>query len=233
MPSARRRDASGYGRRVGAEGAVPVAPRIGVELDGLADPVVEDDVEWSGVEVTGDLGGAVGCDVEVDGSRLRCALTGATLDRLRLTDVVIEDGELSGAMLDEAILTRVEVRGCRMSGLVLSRAKLWDVVFVRCRMDEASFRMVKAERVVFDECDLRRADFYDASLPGAVLRRCDLTEVELSRADLRGARLHGSTLLDLRGAGSLTGAVIDPSQVVPLSASLLAALEITVDDDLP
>jgi len=210
----------------------PAAPRIGGNLELVDDPVVEEDTGWSEVELRGDLSGLVAGDVEVDGSRLvRCALTGSTLDRMRMTDVVIEGCELSGAVLDQATLTRVEVRDCRMSGLVLSRAKLRDVAFVRCRLDEASFRMAKTERVVFEECDLRRADLYEAELSGAALTRCDLTGAELSGAKLRGARLHGSTLLDLRGAGSLAGALIDPDQVVPLSWSLLNALGIVVDED--
>ncbi len=118
-----------------------------------------------------------------------------------------------------------------MSGFALTRAKLRDVRFVRCRLDGSSFRMASGERVVFDECDLRGADFYDASLPGAVLAGCDLTGAELSRAHLQGARLHGSTLVDLRGAISLRGAVVDSAQVVPLSYSLLQALDIVVDDE--
>jgi uncharacterized protein YjbI with pentapeptide repeats len=207
--------------------------RVGAALELIADPEIEDDTEWSEVELTGDLGGRTACDVDVQGSRLvRCVLTGSTFDRMRLTDTVVEDCELSGASFDEASWNRVELRDCRMSGLAVTRAKLRDVRFVRCRLDESSFRMTSGERVVFDECDLRGVDLYDASLAGAALTDCDLTGADLSSANLRGARLHGSTLLDLRGAAALRGVVIDPDQVVPVSYSLLGAFDIVVEDEI-
>jgi uncharacterized protein YjbI with pentapeptide repeats len=215
-----------------SDSSEPRPSRVGAALEQVEHPELEDDGEWSENELTGDMGGRVASDVDIDGSRLvRCVLTGSTFDRMRMTDTAISECELSGASLDEATWTRVELRDCRMSGFAITRAKLRDVRFVRCRLDESSFRMASGERVWFDDCDLRGADFYDASLTGAAMTGCDLTGADVSRADLRGARLHGSTLLDLRGTASLRGVVIDSAQVVPLSYSLLRALEIVVDDD--
>ena len=56
--------------------------------------------------------------------------TGATLERVRIIDTVLDGCELSGALLEEAMLERVELRNCRMSGVVMISSRLRDVRFV-------------------------------------------------------------------------------------------------------
>ena len=181
-------------------------PRLPASLEPRADPELDHDAEWVGLDVAGDLGGVEAEDVEIAETRLSAvALTGARLDRLRLVDVVLEGCELSGALLDEASLTRVELRTCRLSGLVLTRAKLRDVRFVDCKLDDASLRMAVGERVAFEGCSMRGADLYEAKLPDVVLSGCDLTDLECSKADLAGARLHGSTWESHQGRGRAEG----------------------------
>jgi hypothetical protein len=82
-----------------------------------------------------------------------------------------------------------------------------------------------------DGCELRDADLYGAKVERSNLLRCNLTGVELSKARFERVVLHGSELLDVRGAGALAGAVISRDQVVALAPSLMSALGIVVDDD--
>ena len=198
-----------------------------VDVGGLADG---DGVTRS--LITGEATGLEAADLDITESRLvGCVLTAAVLERIRLTDVVLEGCELSGARLDEAALTRVEWRDCRLSGLDLTDAKLRDVRFSYCPLDGGTFRMVGTELVEFEDVNLEGADFTAAKLGGARFFGCDLTGVEFSHADLRKARLHGSTVLDLKGAGYLKGVVIDSVQVIPLAPQVLRALSISVDDE--
>jgi hypothetical protein len=208
----------------------PLPPRLPAALDAADHLELEDDVEWCELDVGADFGDRTAVDVTIDACRfVGATFTGATLDRLHLRDTVLEQCDLSGVLIDEGELTRVELRDCRMSGFSATRCRLRDTVFVRCRLDEASFRMTTGDRLRFEDCDLRGADLYQVELPAATLAGCDLTGADLSGANLRGARLHGSVVQDLKGGRSLTGVVIDPTQVVPISLSLLGALEIEID----
>jgi hypothetical protein len=49
------------------------------------------------------------------------------------------------------------------------------------------------------------------------------------RAD--GARLHGSRLVNLKGAASLLGVTIDTTQILPMARSIFAPLGLKVDDE--
>jgi uncharacterized protein YjbI with pentapeptide repeats len=213
-------------------GDVPARPQVPAEFgDAPGDPLT-DGLEWHQVCVRGDLSGQVAGNVEVTESHLVGArLVGVEVDRLRITDTIVDDCDLSGAVLMDAVLTRVELRNCRMSGLVVAGARLRDVRFQECKLDDANFRMTTSERVEFDRTILRTADFYAAKLRSVRFSSCDLALAQFSKADLHGARLHGSTLADVLGAESFAGVIIETGQVLPLALRLFAALGITVDDD--
>jgi uncharacterized protein YjbI with pentapeptide repeats len=209
----------------------PRPPRVAVQLESGDGLVLDEDAAWNDVAVTGDFSRAHAPDAAIIASQLSTvALTGSVLDRLHVSDCVVSDSEWSGVIADGCELTRVEFQRCRMSGLVLSRARMRDVRFVDCRLDAISLRMARGTHVVFEGCDLRGADAYELALEYARFDACDLTGADLSAAQLVGARLTGSTLADLRGAKALAGAVIDASQVVAVGLSLMAALDITIDD---
>jgi uncharacterized protein YjbI with pentapeptide repeats len=210
----------------------PAHPQLPADLaDAPGDPLA-DGLEWHQVRVRGDFSGEAAHAVEVTESHLvGVRLVGVEVERLRVTDAVVEDCDLSGAVLMAAALTRVELRNCRMSGLVIAGARLRDVRFVDCKLDDANFRMTTSERLEFHRTILRTADFYAAKLRSARFSSCDLAFAEFSKADLHGARLHGSTLADVLGADSFAGVVVETGQVLPLALRLFAALGITVDDD--
>ena len=208
------------------------APRLPADLRRVIDERLGDEVEWSEVEVTGDFTGTTATAVVVSAARLASVrLAGATLERVRMTDVVADGCDFSGALLDEAHLTRVEFRRCRMSGVVMTRGRLRDVRFVGCRADDANLRMTAGERVHLEDVVLRGADFGSVKWSGARFFDCDLTGASFTKADLAGARLHGSRLDEVRGGAGLKGVVIDGAQVVPLAEAVFRALGIAVDGE--
>ena len=182
--------------------------------------------------VRGDFSAQSREDTHVEQSRIvQAQFTGALLSRSRLTDVVVENSDFSGAELDEAVIERVEFRECRMSGVIFSRCSLRDVRFVGCRVNEANFRMSKIAQVLFEDVELRGSDFYAATMESTSFFDCDLTNAEFTKASIPDVRFHGSTLLDLKGAEYLTGAIIESSQVLPVALAVLAALRIRIDDE--
>ena len=158
-------------------------------------------------------------------------LIGAASSRLRAIDVRIEGSDLSGSDFDESTFTRVVFDECRLSGAVFSRCSFKDVLFSGCRLNQANFAMSDASIVVFEDTDLRESDFYAASLEGTRFFDCDLSGAQFSKARTSGARMHGSTLLELKGALGLAGAVIDSSQVLPVALAVLTELGMVIDDE--
>lgn len=180
----------------------------------------------------GDFSGQPREDTFVEQSRIvQAQFTGALLSRSRVTDVVVENSDFSGAELDEAAIERVEFRDCRMSGAIFSRCSFRDVRFVGCRVNEANFRMSEITHVLFEDVELRGSDFYAATMESTSFFDCDLTNAEFTKASIPDVRFHGSTLLDLKGAEYLTGAIIESSQVLPVALAVLAALRISIDDE--
>lgn len=194
-----------------------------------------DEASWDGVESSGSFAGERASHVDVMGCRLSGAVfTGVEIDRLRLTDTVLEDCELSGAVLTRLAAVRVEFRRCRLSSFVAAGGDCQDVRFTDCKLDGANFRMTTWERSVFDGCLLTDADFGSGRLlSGTRLHRCDLTGADFSKAALDGVSLQGSTLDGVRGGDFFRGAVIGTDQVLPLALSVFSALGIRIDDDEP
>jgi uncharacterized protein YjbI with pentapeptide repeats len=166
-----------------------------------------------------------------DSHIVRSSFTAADLSRLRLVDVLVEGSDFSGANLEEASLTRVAFRDCRMSGVRIPRAQMRDVTFSEVRLDDGNFRMTTGERVVFDHVNLVRGDFYSAHLRSTCFFDCDLSCADVAKARLPGSRLHGSNLMELKGAEFLRDVVIDGSQVLPLAIRVFAGLNIRVEED--
>jgi hypothetical protein len=201
----------------------------------LAQPTVEDETEWNGVEVRGEMDvlDEVGY-LEVSSSRLeQLRLTGRRFGKLRLVDVVLEDCDLSACTLEDASLIRVEFRRCRLSWLEGAGLRAEDVGLTDSKLDGANLRMSKWERASLEDCDLRGIDLHAAHLRFARLVRCNLAGAQFAKADMSGAALHGSKLEGIQGGESLRGVVIGSDQVMPLSTAVFGALSIAVDDDHP
>lgn len=157
-------------------------------------------------------------------------LTARSARRLRLTDVVLRDCELSGADLMESSLLRVRFERCRAEGLDAGLLKAVDVVFADTKLTGAGLRMTTWERSAFEGCDLRRAELLEAVLDHVELSGCDLTSGDITRARLTDVRFTATRLDDLIGATALAGATVDTAQVVPVALAVFSALGIRLDD---
>jgi uncharacterized protein YjbI with pentapeptide repeats len=198
----------------------------------LRDPELVDGTEWAGVDIAGEVGGDVEVDsLDVVASRLAgLRLTGRRIDGLHMTDVLVEDCELSGVMMPAASLRRVEFRRCRMSGLSAPNLRAHHVRYTDCRADGVSFRMSAWETSQFSAVNLGDADFLGSKLAGVHFLDCDLTGADFSKATTSALALHGSTLDELKGAGNLRGAIAS-NQALTLALRVFASMGIVVDDD--
>jgi uncharacterized protein YjbI with pentapeptide repeats len=194
--------------------------------------VLDDDAEWSGMEIRGDFSSQAAERVEISECRLvGTTLTAVDLRRIRVGDAVFVDCELSGATFHEAVLSRVEFTQCRMLGFRLPQARLRDIRFIECRLDGAEFRVSDGDRMQFDRCSLVGADFYSARLARVRFFDSDLTDAEFSKAEFADARLQGSKLERLRGAGYLRNVTIDSTQIIPMAMQVFGSAGIKIDDE--
>ena len=67
-------------------------------------------------------------------------LSGASLRRSSIRDVVVYGGSWANIDFTEATLQRVELREVRLTGAVLAGVSLRDASFVDCRMDLSAIR---------------------------------------------------------------------------------------------
>jgi uncharacterized protein YjbI with pentapeptide repeats len=191
----------------------PEAPRLEGELEDL---------------LPGELGPGAG----IEGAALReVDLSGARVRGLRLTDVVVERGNLANTAAHELALRRVTLSGARLTGAQWTGGTIADAVFRDCRIDLATFAGTTFERTVFDGCLLAQADFRDALLRSVRFERCDLTEADFAGVRIDRCELHGCTLDGLAGTERLRGAAMPWADVVGNAALFAAALGIRVLDE--
>ena len=220
-----RRGVSGLGGST-TRAPIAVADLEPLELDGL-----RDDDGWSEVAATG---AAIAADAErVSFSRSTITgvrFTGAQLHRLEMTDVTLLDCDLANVVLEELSLDRVAFVGCRLNEADLGGASLIDVRFTDCQMEDLALRMVRTERLHVSGGSAARVDLYRAKLHGSRWYDVDLTGADLSGAEMARSRLHGSKIIEVRGAKALKDTVIDPHQAIDVGQALLADATITIDE---
>lgn len=207
------------------------APIVVTDLDPLELDGLEDHDGWSEVAISGYAVAADAEHVNISRSTISSTrFTGANLRRFELTDVVVANTDFAGAVFEELSLTRVSFTNCRFTGADLGGARLTDVRFTDCQLDEAALRMIRAERLAVSGGSATKIDLYRATAIASRWHDVDLTGADLSGAKLTRARLHGSTIVDVRGAKALEGTVIDHEQVVTVGLALIADAAITIDE---
>ncbi len=162
-------------------------------------------------------------------------LTGARFESPRLTDVLIEDSDLSNARWHKAVLQRVSITGARLVGFSLPGESLVEnVVFAGCNCHLADFRFVVFKGARFENCVLTEADFQGANLSGVKFVSCDLRFARFSQARMIGADLRGSQIEGLvAGAAELRGAIVDPAQTISIAEGLGMTVAWQEDDAEP
>jgi len=200
------------------------------DLDPVTEPP-DDDL----VDVRAD--GAVWPELELRGARFWGSLfTGVDLSGVvwrngGLANCRLERVDLSGARFTGTTIERCELVGCRLTGVAFGDVSLKNVVFEDCRFDYANLNEVRVSGpTVFSGGTFGRAVLTACRLGGAVFTGCRFEETELHDCDLRGTNLTGTDLSGLTGLTSLTGAVLDPDQLVDLATIAVRDLGITVKE---
>lgn len=205
--------------------------RPAVERDGLEsepgvfrgdfdfDSVHLDGGDQNGVRGGGEIARSLVSDVSLANSRL---------DRLTLSDVVLEGVDLSNAAIRELSARRVEILGCRAIGLGVAIASATDLYVENARFDYASVTVERAKGLtVFSGCsfretvfsgDLSRLSFVDCEFSGT-----EFAAISAVDCDLRGSRLSG-----VRGLLTLRGAKITAEQAVSVAGILAAESGLSV-----
>ncbi len=214
-----------------------VRPRLEPDLTKAElprDDLVDDALLSELVFVDVNFGGRSARLVDIEGCRLTgCSFAGSRLDKLTVSDSILERCDLANAELSRGAMTRVELTACRLTGLAAPGAAWRHVLVSDCLADLSSFRFASLARAEWVDCRLQGADFVGADLTGAVFRRCDLTRAELSQAKATRATFIDCTWDGIRGISSLAGATIvhgSPIDALTFTAAMAQALRITLGD---
>jgi uncharacterized protein YjbI with pentapeptide repeats len=177
-----------------------------------------------------DLSQRVADSVEFEQCRLRGVdLSGSQLDRVHVTDCLIENSNVANVRMEIGALVRLKCVTSRMTGLTLSKGLARDVEFTDCRLDMSSWRFTDFHAARFTNCNLTRADFTEANLTGAQFVGCDLTGAQFDKARMAGTRFSNCTLVDIGGVLSWHGAIVDSHDLIALSYTLAHALGIQIE----
>lgn len=178
------------------------------------------DVDWAAVTARWVQFDEVGLE--------RCSLAGATLDDVVISHARLRSCDVANAAFREGGIHRTVVSASKLTGASFAESRLADLLVEDCAAELTDFRFARLRRVAFRGCDLREVDFHGAELEHVTFAGCNLTgaafdQVKIEAVDLREARLE-----DLRGIGGLTGAVVEPGQLVALAPMLATALGLQV-----
>jgi uncharacterized protein YjbI with pentapeptide repeats len=178
-----------------------------------------------------DLSGRSGDGLRLFESRVEDVdLSGSTLRRASMRDVVVDGGTWANVDASNALLHRVEIRGVRLTGAGLVGVSLRDVSFVDCRMDLCSMRFGRLERVRFDQCRMEEIDLYEAKLSSVVFTGCDLANASLAKATFASSELHECNLDGIGNPEQLRGVGMPWPDVLRSAAVLAAAVGVHVVD---
>jgi uncharacterized protein YjbI with pentapeptide repeats len=214
---------------IGAAQAPDVAPDQleRIELDALT---AELELEYALVSGAS-LGGADAASVSLRHAQLQDVDLGASrLRAVEIVDVLAErlnaaNGDWAGAQI-----RRARFGDARLTGLSLAEARLEEVSFKACKLDYANFRHSRIEHASFEACVLTGADFQGASIKATSFAGCQLEEADFSGAELSLVDLRGSELALAGSLLGLSGAIIDPLQLIELAHPLAREIGVTVAD---
>jgi uncharacterized protein YjbI with pentapeptide repeats len=185
-----------------------------------------------GVVRAAQLAGAAAHDLRLTEVRLEDVdLSGCAAPGLQLVDVVAAGGSWSNLQAHESRFRRVDAHGVRATGLAVGEATAEDVAFRDCRLDLASFRFATLERVAFVDCRLEEADFHGATLRAVRYERCELSRATFAAATFEGGEIRDCELTALDGVERLRGVRMPLRDVVGIASLLAAAAGIELTED--
>jgi len=205
--------------------------RPSVERDDLeSEPAsFEGDFDFDSVHLDGgDQGGAHGGGEIARSLVSDVSLANARLDRLALSDVIVEGMDLSNAAIRELTARRVEILRCRAIGLGVSIASATDLYVENVQFDYASLAVERVKNaVVFSGCSFRETVF-SGDLSRLTFVDCQFTDTEFAATAAAGCDLRRSRLSGVRGLLTLRGAKITSEQAVSLAGIIAAESGLSV-----
>jgi uncharacterized protein YjbI with pentapeptide repeats len=209
------------------------APKLPVQLDELAAPLLHDDELFEGQRIVElDAVSAKATNVSFDECELyKPMLSQARLEKLQLRDVRIIGGDCTAANASDGGSLRVTFDDVRMTGFDASRSIYKEVCFKNCKIDMANFRFSKLKNIRFEDCNLTDCDFQSAQLTNVVFRNCILQKLLLSNAVCKQVDMRTSQIDNLIGWRSASSITIDSVQLMHLAPELAEELKIIVTDD--
>jgi uncharacterized protein YjbI with pentapeptide repeats len=153
---------------------------------------------------------------------------------LVLSEVVMDDCDLSNVQAREGSIRRVEIRRSRLVGLALTDARIQDLRVVDASLTLGSFARSRLQRVIFEGVNLRETSFMDARLESVGFVDCALAGADFRGAKLLGATtISGSSLEGVVGVESLRGLTMSWGDIVSSAAVLAEALGIEIESTTP
>ena len=156
--------------------------------------------------------------------------TQAKLEKLGFTDVATSNCDLTAASFPESSWRRVSTKDTRATGLQIQNSTLQDITFLNCKLNLSNWRFTKLKNIRFSDCILDEADFYMATLENVDFQNCSLEKAQFSASTLKNADFRTSNISNLFGIESLSGAIIDSTQLVSIAPLLANAANIIVSD---
>ncbi|MEV6908556.1 pentapeptide repeat-containing protein [Amycolatopsis sp. NPDC051071] len=205
--------------------------RPSVERDGLpSEPAsFQGDFDFDSVHLDGGDqseargGGEIARSVVSD-----VGMANARLDRLALSDVIVEGVDLSNAAIRELTARRVEILRCRAIGLGMAIASATDLYVENGQFDYASIVVERVKgAVVFSGCSFRETVF-SGDLSRLTFVDCQFTGTEFAATGAAGCDLRASRLSGVRGLLTLRGARITSEQAVSVAGIIAAESGLSV-----
>lgn len=214
----------------------PARPKLGADLPAATEPVRSDATVGGGAYVDVDLSGHALELTELGECRVSSSRWSAsTWRRAVIGDSEIDECDLGNVAMTDSGWQRVAVTRSRLTGIDLSGCAIQNVRVTGCAVDLSNWRFAKLRKVVFDQCKLTGADFAGARLSDVRFTECDLTEAQFREVQIERVSFERCGLDGVGGLTSLSGATIDPLDLIGLGHQLADALgiAIAVDTDSP
>lgn len=158
-------------------------------------------------------------------------LEAADAPGLKLTDVVLRDGDLSNVDGREGSLNRVEVSDSRLVGFGLQGGTVRDVRVVGSTLALASFAFAQLRNVVFEGVKLTGASFMEARLERVEFVNCELFDSDFRGVRLKDCAVRGAPLDGILGIASMQGLAMPWADVLASAAALAAGVGITIESE--
>jgi uncharacterized protein YjbI with pentapeptide repeats len=152
------------------------------------------------------------------------------LDRPELTDLRLEDCDVSGLLASGAMVRRAVLTRTRLRTVTFAKGQVDDTVITECRTNELSFRFSRLRQVVFRGCDLSGIDFYNTTFEHVTIDNCDLQRAHFGAAIVKCLALTNCNLTGIYGVSGLKGAQVDASDLPSLAQSLARDAGIAIRD---